>query len=54
MGLHSYVRAHPADERYEGPDQQVCRLCGKGRDVVGHPTGRPDRGRSGLGPPVSP
>jgi len=36
MGLHSYVRdsyvrAHPADERYEGPDQQVCRLCGKRR-----------------------
>ena len=29
IGVHSYVRAHPADERYQGPDERVCRHCGK-------------------------
>ncbi|SNS86463.1 hypothetical protein SAMN06893096_109116 [Geodermatophilus pulveris] len=25
LGLHAYVRQHPADERPHGPDQEVCR-----------------------------
>ncbi|NYJ08889.1 hypothetical protein [Petropleomorpha daqingensis] len=29
LGIHSWVRRHPPDERYEGPDQKVCRRCGK-------------------------
>jgi len=33
LGLHPYVREHPADERLQGPDKQVCRLCGKRRDA---------------------
>jgi len=32
-GLHSWVPRHPADERYNGPDQKVCRRCGKERGV---------------------
>ena len=29
IGVHSYVRAHPVDEVYRGPDERVCRACGK-------------------------
>ena len=29
LGFHSYVARHPEDERPQGPDQKVCRLCGK-------------------------
>jgi hypothetical protein len=31
LGLHAWVRRHPPNERYKGPDNQVCRLCGKQR-----------------------
>ncbi|MGY1731609.1 hypothetical protein ACI798_08805 [Geodermatophilus sp. SYSU D01045] len=31
VGLHDWTRRHPPDERYEGPDQQVCRRCGRMR-----------------------
>jgi hypothetical protein len=31
LGLHAYVRRHPVDERSEGPDHQVCQMCGKQR-----------------------
>jgi len=34
LGIHSYVRAHPADERLQGPSPQVCRRCGKRRTDV--------------------
>ncbi|MGY1814345.1 hypothetical protein [Blastococcus sp. SYSU D00820] len=33
LGFHSYVQRRPDDERPRGPDQKVCRLCGKQRDV---------------------
>jgi len=33
VGLHSFVRAHPADERLQGPPSQVCRRCGKRREA---------------------
>jgi hypothetical protein len=33
VGLHSYVRQHPAGERLAGPARQVCRRCGKNRDL---------------------
>jgi hypothetical protein len=33
LGVHSYVRRHSEDEQYHGPDQQVCRRCGKTRGV---------------------
>jgi hypothetical protein len=37
--MHSYVRAHPADERLQGPDERVCRRCGKrGQDLLGIPS----------------
>lgn len=29
LGVHAWVRRHPIDERYEGPDHLVCRRCGK-------------------------
>jgi len=29
LGPHAYVRAHPEDERSQGPNKQVCRRCGK-------------------------
>ena len=29
MGFHSYVTRHPEDEKPQGPDDKVCRLCGK-------------------------
>jgi hypothetical protein len=32
LGLHSYVQSHPADERLQGPDHQVCRVCGRQRN----------------------
>jgi hypothetical protein len=41
LGLHSYVRRHPDDERLQGPGQQVCRRCGKRRDLDG-----------GMAPPI--
>ena len=34
IGLHSYVAEHPADERLRGPGMQVCRRCGKRRDLT--------------------
>jgi hypothetical protein len=37
MGLSARVRRHAPDERYEGPDGEVCRLLRDGqrrRDVV--------------------
>jgi hypothetical protein len=34
LGLHSYVAEHPADERLKGPGMQVCRRCGKRRDLT--------------------
>ncbi len=39
-GSHSYVQQHPADERSHGPDQEVCRRCGKHMgDLGGLPPG---------------
>ncbi|MGY1726049.1 hypothetical protein ACI79J_03665 [Geodermatophilus sp. SYSU D01062] len=32
--MHAYVQRHPDDERLRGPDQKVCRRCGRRRDVV--------------------
>jgi len=29
LGMHAYVRARPTAERPPGPDNKVCRLCGK-------------------------
>ncbi|SNS11660.1 hypothetical protein SAMN04488107_1445 [Geodermatophilus saharensis] len=29
LGIHDWVRRHPPDERYEGPDRRVCRRCGR-------------------------
>ncbi|MGY1650792.1 hypothetical protein [Geodermatophilus sp. SYSU D01119] len=29
FGMHSYVRRHPDGERPSGPDDEVCRHCGK-------------------------
>lgn len=29
LGFHAYVTRHPVDEKPQGPDQKVCRLCGK-------------------------
>ncbi|MCZ2860153.1 hypothetical protein [Blastococcus sp. VKM Ac-2987] len=48
LGLHSWLSRHPADERYDGPDQKVCRRCGKER---GLPFGvvPPGPGGSGSG-----
>ena len=34
LGLHSYVGEHPAEERLRGPGMQVCRRCGKRRDLT--------------------
>jgi hypothetical protein len=34
LGLHSYVAEHPADELLRGPGMQVCRRCGKRRDLT--------------------
>ena len=34
LGLHSYVGEHPADELLKGPGMQVCRRCGKRRDLT--------------------
>ena len=34
IGVHSYVAEHPAEERLRGPGMQVCRLCGKRRDLT--------------------
>jgi hypothetical protein len=43
LGFHSYVQAHPRDERQQGPDRdRVCRRCGK----------RSDGNISGLPPTV--
>jgi hypothetical protein len=33
LALHSYVQRHPEDERLRGPDHQVCRRCGRQRDI---------------------
>jgi hypothetical protein len=33
IGVHAYVQRRPEDERLRGPDHQVCRRCGKHRDV---------------------
>lgn len=33
LGLHAYVQRRPEDERLRGPDHQVCRRCGKHRDI---------------------
>ena len=51
IGLHSYVRAHPADERLQSPDRQVCRRCGKqAGDLLGIPaTGLDGGGSGGVG-----
>jgi len=38
LGLHSYVREHPRDERLSAPSGEVCRLCGKHRGAPGIPT----------------
>jgi hypothetical protein len=39
VGLHVFVVEHPHDERSQGPDAKVCRLCGKrtGPGVFGLP-----------------
>ena len=37
VGLHSYVREHPPDERPHRPGGEVCRLCGKHRGEPGIP-----------------
>ena len=39
VGLHAFVVEHPHDERPQGPDAKVCRLCGKrtGPGVFGLP-----------------
>ena len=47
LGLHSYVQQHPADERSHGPDQKVCRRCGKQMGDLG---GLPPGALSGGGP----
>ncbi|PRY41148.1 hypothetical protein LY71_11929 [Geodermatophilus tzadiensis] len=31
LGAHAWVQRHPEDERLRGPDQQVCRRCGRRR-----------------------
>lgn len=36
LGLHDYVRAHAPDERFQGPNHQVCRRCGKRTDLQIH------------------
>lgn len=33
LGIHAYVHAHPVDERWHGPNHQVCRRCGKRREL---------------------
>jgi len=33
LGWHNYVKQPPADERSHGPNDQVCRLCGKRRSL---------------------
>ena len=37
LGLHSYVREHPRDERPSLASGEVCRLCGKHRGAPGIP-----------------
>lgn len=46
LGIHSYVTRHPEGEKTQGPDDKVCRLCGKHSGVPygnvpagGFPTG---------------
>ncbi|HYO37348.1 MAG TPA: hypothetical protein VER97_14830 [Geodermatophilus sp.] len=29
VGLHAYVQRHSEDERLRGPDDEVCRRCGR-------------------------
>ena len=33
IGVHAYVQRHPEDERLRGPDEKVCRRCGKHHDI---------------------
>jgi hypothetical protein len=47
FGMHSYVHEHPADERLQGPDDKVCRLCGKHSSGLG---GIPPAALGGGGP----
>ncbi|HZB19591.1 MAG TPA: hypothetical protein VE463_07105 [Blastococcus sp.] len=39
LGIHSYVREHPRDERPPGPGGggEVCRRCGRRRGEPGIP-----------------
>jgi hypothetical protein len=39
VGLHSYVREHPPDERLTRFGVDVCRRCGKRRGEPGIPMG---------------
>ena len=39
VGLHSYAREHPPDERPHEPGGEVCRLCGKHHGEPGIPQG---------------
>jgi hypothetical protein len=35
LGLHAWVQRRAPEERVEGPDHQVCRVCGKERERNG-------------------
>jgi hypothetical protein len=39
VGLHSFVREHPTDERPNEPRGEVCRRCGKRRGAPEVPMG---------------
>ena len=45
--MHAYVNEHPTDERFHGPDNKVCRLCGKQPTDLG---GVPPAALGGGGP----
>jgi hypothetical protein len=47
LGMHAFVSEHPTDERFHGPDNKVCRLCGKHPTDVG---GIPPAALGGGGP----
>lgn len=47
LGLHANVQQRPDDEQLHGPDQKVCRLCGK---RSGTPFGAVPPGGVGGGP----
>ena len=49
IGVHSYVREHPAGERLQGPGREVCRRCGKRRqDLLAIPSGGLGGGGGGV------